>query len=164
MRALATASTGAHLSDWERFATDAYLDHRHRNWILSEEMGDVRFQPEAGVVLVHRVRAEHIVRELVANTRPVRVRATRVLPATTPPARMRPVPMPAPRSPHTAPRSPHMAPPSGVVGHDRWRVLWGLLGLGAGATVFVAALAIRLDDSALLLALAMLLRGGRLIL
>jgi len=157
MRALATASTGAHLSDWERFATDAYLDHRHRNWILSEEMGDVRFQPEAGVVLVHRVRAEHIVRELVANTRPVGAHATRALPATTSPARERPEPMPAPRS-------PQMAPPSGVVGHDRWRVLWGLLGLGAGAAMFVAALAIRLDDSALLLALAMLLRGGRLIL
>jgi hypothetical protein len=157
MRALATASTGAHLSDWERFTTDAYLDHRHRNWILSEEMGDVRFQPEAGVVLVHRVRAEHIVRELVANIRPVRVHATRALPATTPPARMRPVPM-------AAPRSPHMVPPSGVVDHERGRVLWGLLGLGAGAAVFVAALAIRLDDSALLLALAMLLRGGRLIL
>jgi hypothetical protein len=37
--------------EWLRLAADAYLDHRHRNWVLSEEMGDVRFVPEAALLL-----------------------------------------------------------------------------------------------------------------
>ena len=45
---------------------DQYLDQRHRNWALAEEFGDVIFDYERGVVLVHRVRAEHIARALGA--------------------------------------------------------------------------------------------------
>jgi hypothetical protein len=51
-------------TEWLAIATDAYLDHRHRNWVLAEEQGDVVFVMERGVVLVHRDRAEHIARAL----------------------------------------------------------------------------------------------------
>jgi hypothetical protein len=44
----------------------------------------------------------------------------------------------------------------------RWRDIPGWLGIGAGAAVFVAALALSLDDPALVVALAIGLRGGRL--
>ena len=37
----------------------------------------------------------------------------------------------------------------------------GWLGIVAGAAVFIVALAVPLDDAALLLALALALRGGR---
>jgi len=47
-------------------------------------------------------------------------------------------------------------------GTGRWRDLWGWLGILAGAAVFVTALAVPLDDAALLLALVLALRGGRL--
>jgi len=47
-------------SAWWKLPADAYLDHRHRNWVLAEEVGDVIFVPSAHVVLVHRERAEHI--------------------------------------------------------------------------------------------------------
>jgi hypothetical protein len=40
----------------------------------------------------------------------------------------------------------------------------GWLGIVAGAAVFVAALVLRLDDPALVMALVLGLRGGRLIL
>jgi hypothetical protein len=30
-------------SEWYEFLTNTYLDQRHRNWALSEEMGDVIF-------------------------------------------------------------------------------------------------------------------------
>jgi len=40
----------------------------------------------------------------------------------------------------------------------------GWIGIVAGAAVFVAALAVPLDDPALLLAFAIVTRGGRLIL
>ena len=45
---------------------------------------------------------------------------------------------------------------------SRSRDLGGWLGILAGAAVFVAALAVPLDDAALLLALVLALRGGRL--
>jgi hypothetical protein len=167
------------LSDWERFAADAYLDHRHRNWLISEEMGDVRFQPEAGVVLVHRVRAEHIVRELGTAARAVQILTVPALSvhtpaAVVPAARVRAVQARAartlrvttlPASPGAlARRSADSAAPRAVTAHARRRFLGGGFGLVLGATLFVVALAIRLDDAALLLALALLLRGGRLIL
>jgi hypothetical protein len=47
---------------------------------------------------------------------------------------------------------------------SRWRNILGWLGIVAGAVVFVAALALSLDDPALVVALAIELRGGRLIL
>jgi hypothetical protein len=50
--------------EWYEVSTDAHLDQRHRNWALSEEMGDVIFVAARGVVLVHRHRAEHIARAL----------------------------------------------------------------------------------------------------
>ena len=46
--------------------------------------------------------------------------------------------------------------------HGRSRDIWGWLGIVAGTVVFVAALAVPLDDPALLLALVLALRGGRL--
>jgi hypothetical protein len=46
----------------------------------------------------------------------------------------------------------------------RRRDIVGWLGIVAGASVFVAALAVPLDDPALLLALVLALRGGRVIL
>jgi hypothetical protein len=39
----------------------------------------------------------------------------------------------------------------------------GWLGIVAGAVVFAAALALRLNDAALLLTVALLVRGGRMI-
>jgi hypothetical protein len=141
--------------EWQRFPADAYLDHRHRNWVISEELGDVRFVSDAGVVLVHRERAEHIARALLGGSNAL----VRALPARTAPATAR-------------------LPSSLVVGHareaassmeiinarTRWRDILGWLGIVAGAVVFVAALALSLDDPALVVALALELRGGRLIL
>ena len=49
------------------------LDMRSRNWALAEELGDVVFVSERGVVLVHRERAEHIARMLVVGGRGVLV-------------------------------------------------------------------------------------------
>jgi hypothetical protein len=141
------------VSDWERFAADLYLDRRYRNWVLSEEMGDVRFLPEAGIVMVHRVRAEHIVRELLANPRLVGVPAARRLSITT-----RPV------SPPLMRRATVSSTPRAIAPLSRWRIFTGGLGLGTAMAVFVATLAIRLDDAALLLALSLFLWGGRLIL
>jgi hypothetical protein len=46
----------------------------------------------------------------------------------------------------------------------RWRDIAGGIGIVAGAVVFVAALAVPLDDPALVVALAVGLWGGRLVL
>ena len=147
------------MSDWERFATDVYHERRYRNWTISEEMGDVRFLPEVGVVMVHRVRAEHIVRELrpLVVSRPIAAQPPRRLPVTTWPERVS-TPIVVVR------RAPLPTPPRAVVPLSRWRIFTGWLGLGTATAVFVAALAIRLDDAALLLALSLFLWGGRLIL
>jgi hypothetical protein len=59
-----TASTIRRTSMWLEIATNAYLDHRHRIWVLAEELGDVVFVADRAVVLVHRERAEHIARAL----------------------------------------------------------------------------------------------------
>jgi hypothetical protein len=72
-------------SEWHQVAAEIYLDKRYKNWALAEEFGDVVPVPARGVVLVHRVRAEHIARALgmypeepsPAPPRPVRMRLTR---------------------------------------------------------------------------------------
>lgn len=48
--------------------------------------------------------------------------------------------------------------------HRPWRSAGDVLGILAGAAVFVAALAVPLDDPALVVALMLCMRGGRLIL
>jgi hypothetical protein len=134
-------------NEWCEIAADRYMDERHRNWELAEEFGDVEFVLERGVVLVHRVRAEHIARALgvypeapaPAPPRPARMRLTR----TSAPA---PLPMVEPKA------------------TSRWRDVRGWLVILAGAAVFVAALTVPLGDPALVVALAMGLRGGRLVL
>ncbi len=119
--------------EWQRFPTDAYLDHRHRNWVISEELDDVLFLLDAGIVLVHRVRAAHIVRALAAVS-------------------LAPAPRPC--------GNPHV-PVADTATTSRWREICGWLGITAGAAVFVAALAVPLDDPALVVALAV--RGGQTI-
>jgi hypothetical protein len=165
--------------DWQSFPPDVYLDHRHRNWIISEELGDVRFWSRARVVLVHRQRAEHIVRALLGAadaTRPDAVlsRAPMApIPARLPsiPARLPSVParlpsMSACRPVQTAPglSRPRRHIAANVETRSPWRDLWGWVGIAAGAVMFVVALVIPLDDASLLLALALTLRGGRQIL
>jgi hypothetical protein len=159
------------MSDWERFSAEVYHERRYRNWIISEEMGDVRFLPEVGVVMVHRVRAEHIVRELLTNGQPVRAPAPRrVSIATRAPG---PPVTAAGRSADAIPVSIRQtaararaqeARAQKATPISRARIVTGSLGLGTAAGVFIAALAIRLDDSALLLALSLFLWAGRLIL
>jgi hypothetical protein len=53
------------MTRWLEFPVDQYLDQRHRNWVLAEEFGDVKFSGDA--VFVHRERAEHIVRALIGG-------------------------------------------------------------------------------------------------
>ena len=125
------------MTGWLKFPAAQYLDQRHPNWVLAEEFGDVIFS--GGVVFVHRARAEHIVRLLeAALALPASpcVGGTRVTP-----------PQPRPL----------------VIKHSRLaRDIVGWLGILAGAAVLVAAVAVPVDDAALLLALVLMLRGGRL--
>jgi hypothetical protein len=132
-------------SEWCEVAANRYQDQRHRNWELAEEFGDVVPVPERGVVLVHRVRAEHVARALgvYAET-----------PTPQPPARMR----------LTRTSAPAPLPVIETKATSRRRDLWGWLSILAGAAVFVAALTVPLGDPALVVALAMGLRGGRLVL
>jgi hypothetical protein len=44
-----TTPTFHRTTDWLEFSTDTYLDHRHPNWTLAEEMGDVVFVAARGV-------------------------------------------------------------------------------------------------------------------
>ena len=133
-------------NEWCEVAADRYQDQRHRNWELAEEFGDVVSVPERGVVLVHRVRAEHIARALgmypeepdPAPPRPVRMRLTRT---------SVPAPLPVVETKATS----------------RWRDLRGWLVVPAGAAVFVAALVLALDDPALMVAAMLLLRGALMI-
>ena len=165
--------------DWQSFPADVYLDHRRRNWIVSEELGDVRCRSRARVVLVHRQRAEHIVRALLGGADTTRPDAM-LAPAPTPPASARLLSIPAglPSAPARLPSMPARRPVQTAPGPSRprrhiaanvetrspWRDLWGWVGIAAGAVMFVAALAMPLDDASLLLALALTLRGGRQIL
>jgi hypothetical protein len=139
---------------WRPFEADAYLDHRHRNWALAEELGHVRFDPAAGVVLVHGHRAEHIVTVLGAGEEiaPPQERLA-------PPATMPLAPAAPGASAHPVPSATVRTPRA-----SRSRTVLGWLGLVAGAAVFVAALAVPLDDPALIAALMIGVRAGRLIL
>jgi hypothetical protein len=127
-------------SEWCEFATDTYLDHRHPNWVLAEEFGDVVFVAERDVVLVHRERAEHIVRALGADREAAALLTEVVAPPT--------------RTLAAASVAIHQR-------ESRWRSASAWLGILAGAAVFVAALAVPLDDPALVVALMLALRGGR---
>jgi hypothetical protein len=153
MSYLATSPRGR----WLEFAADAYLDNRHRNWVLAEEVGDVVFVSARGVVLVHRERAEHVARALGARFEVMSLEPFATLPA--------PVPLRLPATPAPAPAAqlqPQRQPLVAGAGISRRDVL-GWLGIVAGAAVLVGALAVPLDDPALVVALMLVLRGGRLI-
>jgi hypothetical protein len=139
-------------SEWYEFSTDSYLDHRHRNWLLAEEQCDVIFVTARGVVLVHRERAEHIVRELHGTLGVALQQPVLALPA----RQVSPAP-PAVRQPTAVDADVATTSPS------RWRTACGWFGIVVGAAVFVGSLAVPLDDPALVTALALGLRGGRLI-
>jgi hypothetical protein len=110
--ALATGEDG----DADEFATDAYLDNRHPNWLLAEEFGDVFFVAARGVVLVHRDRAEHIARALGGGPQAAQRAEVIALPVR---------------------RADRPATAAIVIGQhqSRWRVASGWLGIMAGAAV-----------------------------
>ncbi len=143
-------------SEWWEFPPDVYLDHRHRSWVPSEEQADVRFVSGADVVLVHRERARHIADALGAGPDVARLEDL--------------VALPAPREPRHRPAPPadaraREAAPPAIVGRAtrRRRGIVGGLGIVAGAVVFVTALALPLDDPALVVALMLAVRGGQTI-
>ena len=145
------------MTRWVEFPVDTYLDRRHRNWVLAEEFGDVRFS--GGVVLVDPVRAEHIARALRGSDE-VLLEEVLALPARTTPGAARP----SASSVDGRVRVAEPPPPDISTARSRWRNILGWLGIIAGAAVFVAALAMPLDDPALVVAVALVMRGGRLIL
>jgi hypothetical protein len=141
--------TVSRTTDWLEFSTNTYLDHRHRNWVMAEELGDVVFVAARGVILVDRDRAEHIARAL--GWRPeVMVReqtfALQAMTTTRPPA---------------LGIATVKAPLVIANASSRWRAACGWLGIAAGVAVFVGALAVPLDDPALVVALMLALRGGQ---
>jgi hypothetical protein len=146
-------------SDWCEFDADTYLDQRHPNWVLAEHFGDVIFVTERRVVLVHRDRAEHIARALGWRRQAAVPEQAFALPRTFALPPVTPAPPSAPVI-VTAVTSPIAM----VKATSRWRTACGWLGIMAGAAVFVATLALRLDDPALVVALMLGMRGGRLIL
>jgi hypothetical protein len=116
---------------------------------LAEEFGDVVFVAARGVVFVHRARAEHIARELGG---------------------MRQQPVPALPARQVSPAVRHVRPstvPDAVavvaMPLPRWRAACAWLGMALGAAVFIAALAVPLDDPALVVALMLTLRSGRVV-
>lgn len=140
------------MSSWLEFPVDTYLDRRHRNWVLAEEFGDVRFSGD--VVLVDPVRAEHIARALRSGRDVGLLEEVLALPARTSFGVVR---LPA----ESAGGHARVAAPRAetITTRSRRRDIRGWLGIIAGAAVFVAALAMPLDDAALLLALALVARG-----
>ena len=146
------------MTGWWEFPVDVYLDQRHRNWLLAEELGDVRFVPSAEVVLVHRERAEHIAEVLFGGRDVVLLERVLALPA---------------KPPFEPPRPPASSdgghtrgvPPAAIIskGARRWRHALGWLGIAGAAAGFVAALAVPLDDPALVVAWMLGLRSSRLI-
>jgi hypothetical protein len=142
------------MHEWCEVPTDTYLDHRYQNWLLAEEFGDVIFVPARRVVLVHRERAEHITRELGIVARDAKVFA--------PPPRLRPAPLPRPRA--VAPLGRVPLAPIDSQSPSRWDDVRGWAGLVVGAAVFVTTLVVPLDDPALVVALLIGVRGGRVIL
>src|SRR5687767_10862419 len=133
---------------WLEFAADTYLDHRHKNWVLAEELGDVLFVSARTVVLVHRQRAEHIVRALGGRIEVMPLEPVATLPV--------PAPLRRPAPPAPAARRRPLVASTGI---SRRRDVLGWLGIVAGAAVFVAGLAVPLDDPALMMALALGVRG-----
>ena len=144
--------------EWREFSSDLYLDRRHRNWVLAEDVGDVVFISERGVVLVHRKRAASIAAALLGGRDVLMLEDALALPARTPPEPVRP-PAPPTAAPARDPQS--LAADTRT---SRWRDICGRLSLVAGVAVLVAALAVPLDDAGLALAAALVVRGGRLIL
>jgi hypothetical protein len=136
-------------SEWLEFPVDVYLDARHRNWVLAEETGDVVFVAARGVVLVHRHRAEHVANALAAVARERITSPTPSPVLATPPATS------------TCRRAQAQTMTARSSSGRRDVLAW--LGIVAGAAVYVAALAFPLDDPALVVALMLMLRGGRLI-
>ena len=133
---------------WYQFPTDLYLDHRCPNWVLAEEFGDVIFVPSTDVVLVHPERAEHIVQDLLKHLRAL-------------PARRSPEPARLPSSSAVG-HAREAAPAVEIVlGRSRWRGVAGWLGVVAGVAIYAVALALQLDDPALLIALAVVARSCR---
>ena len=169
MRAPPRAPTGASMDrtnrnahraapTWWQFPADVYLDHRRQSWVLVEELGHVRFHPSAGVVLVHRKRAENIAAALLGGRDVLMLEDALALPARTPPE---PVRLPPPPAADPTRESQSLSADTRT---SRWRDIWGWIGIAAGVAVLVTALAVPLDDSGLALAAALVLRGGRLIL
>jgi hypothetical protein len=139
-------------SEWLEIHVDVYLDARQRTWLSSEETGDVIFVSMRGVVLVHRERAQPIAAAFAA------VAGRLITPPPTPRSTMRATAAAA----RTRGRGqPHAT--TARIGSRRSDVR-GWLAIVAGAAVFVAALAVPLDDPALVAALALGVRGGRTIL
>jgi hypothetical protein len=116
-------------SAWLEFAADAYLDHRHRNWVLAEEVGVV-YVAARGVVLVHRQHAEHVAAALGAGAEVARLEQLVALPAPAPVC-----PLPPPVSAVAAPGPQLTVAGTGI---SRRRDVLGWLGILAGAAVFVA--------------------------
>jgi len=145
-------------SAWWKFPADTYLDHRHRNWVLAEEVGDVIFVPSAHVVLVHRERAEHIA-DLLGGRDGVLLEEVLALSARTGIGVVR-LPVARDRG-----HASEVEPPAVVMqASSRWRHVLGWFGIAASVATYVAALALPLDDPALVVALMLGMRGGRLIL
>jgi hypothetical protein len=145
-------------SKWWEFPPDVYLDRRHRNWVVAEELGDVRFVAGAAVVLVHRERARHIADALGAGPDVARLDELVARPAAAP---REPVRRPAPSAGGLA-RGAARTLIARIT--SRARAILGGLGIVAGAAVFVTALVLPLDDPALVVALMLAVRGGRMIL
>ena len=107
--------------------------------------------PPGDAVFVHRERAEHIARALIGGGDVLVLEDALTLP-------------PRSRVGVTRQSPPQPRPLITERSSTRWRDLGGWLGILAGVAVSVAALVVPLDDSALLLASAIVVRGGRLIL
>ena len=145
-------------SAWWRFPANAYLDHRHRNWVVAEELGDVIFVASAYVVLVHREHAQHIAEALLGGRDVVLLDHVIAVPARTPSKLVR---LPAPS---VVGHAREAARPVEIINaRSRWRNILGWFGIVGGAAIFVAALALPLDDPALMVALALVVRGSGLI-
>ena len=80
---------------WWQFPADVYLDHRRLSWVLAEELGAVHFLPPAGIVLVHRKRAENIAAALLGGRDVLMLEDALALPARIPPEPVRMPRLPA---------------------------------------------------------------------